>query len=121
MNMPDKNPAADMAAPMIKLEPALDWILLEPVVKRERTDGGLFLPDTARQEKQIESATVHAVGPDCKVTEPGMTAIYDTRIAKALDMGDSGIFTLVRESMIMAYVSIVDAAVEGVVDQGAEA
>jgi chaperonin GroES len=44
----------------MRLQPLQDWVLIEPSNAKDKTVGGLFIPDTAK-EKPVEG-TVLAVG-----------------------------------------------------------
>ena len=47
------------------IEPLSDHILLEPLVQKEKTDSGLFIPDSVKKESP-EQGKVIAVGPGRK-------------------------------------------------------
>ena len=51
-----------------KIKPVLDYILIEPSAKEEKTVSGIVIPDTAKEKPQ--EGTVVAVGPG-KFTESG--------------------------------------------------
>ena len=51
-----------------KIKPVLDYILIEPSEKEERTVSGIVIPDTAKEKPQ--EGVVVAVGPG-KFTESG--------------------------------------------------
>ncbi len=53
----------------MNIKPLSDHILLESIKPQEKTEGGIFLPDTAEKEKS-EQGVVIAVGPG-KKTEDG--------------------------------------------------
>ena len=50
------------------VKPVLDYILVEPYEREERTTSGIVIPDTAKEKPQ--EGTVVAVGPG-KFTESG--------------------------------------------------
>lgn len=53
----------------MNIKPLSDHILIEPIKANEKTEGGIFLPDTVDKEKS-EQGMVIAVG-DGKKTEDG--------------------------------------------------
>lgn len=55
----------------IKLTPTAGYLLVEPAEQQTKTDSGIYLPDTANQEKP-QKGTVLAVGGD-EVTDSGAT------------------------------------------------
>lgn len=75
--MAKKNEAA------ITLRPLDDRIVVEPSDAEEKTAGGIYLPDTAKQKPQ--QGTVLAVGPG-KLNDKG------ERMALAVKVGDTVLF-----------------------------
>lgn len=93
---------------MSKLQPLGDRIVVKPIEREEKTKGGIFLPDTAKEKPQ--EGIVVAVGPG-KMSDEGK------RIAMDVKVGDKVIYTkyggteikiddedliILRESDIMA-------------------
>lgn len=66
------------------LKPLADHVVVEIVVKEEKTASGIFLPDTAKKEKPCTGKVI-AVGKG-KVTENG------TRVEPEVAVGDEVIF-----------------------------
>ena len=67
----------------LKIEPLGDRVVIKPVKEEEKTKGGIFLPDTAKEKPQ--RGTVEAVGPG-KVDDKG------NRIPMELKKGDKVIY-----------------------------
>ncbi|MCL2742467.1 MAG: co-chaperone GroES [Planctomycetaceae bacterium] len=67
----------------INLNPLDDRIVVQPVEAEEKTAGGLYLPDTAKEKPQ--RGTVVAVGPG-KILDNG------TRVAVSVAVGDEVIY-----------------------------
>ena len=67
----------------MKLTPLNDRVLVKRLESEERTAGGLFIPDTAKEKPS--KGEVIAVGPG-KVADNGQ------RIAMAVKVGDSVLF-----------------------------
>ena len=67
----------------LKIEPLGDRVVIKPMKEEEKTKGGIFLPDTAKEKPQ--RGTVEAVGPG-KVDDKG------NRIPMELKKGDKVIY-----------------------------
>ena len=67
-----------------KLQPLADRLVVKPSQKEEKTKGGIYLPDTAKEKPQ--EGEVVAVGPG-KLTEEGK------RIPMDLKVGDKVIYS----------------------------
>jgi chaperonin GroES len=67
------------------IEPISDHILLEPLVQKEKTESGLFIPETAKKESP-EQGKVITVGPGRK-TKTGQF------IPMEIKKGDRVLFT----------------------------
>ena len=67
-----------------RIQPLADRVVVKPQEKEDRTRGGLYLPDTASQEKPQEG-TVMAVG-DGKLNDNGQ------RTPIAVKVGDTVLF-----------------------------
>jgi len=95
---------------MASIKPIEDRIAIERLEEEEKTSGGIYLPDTAKEEQQ--KGKVIAVGPG-KMREDG------ERTSPAVDEGDTVIFSkfggtevtidgqellLLRESDILAVI-----------------
>ena len=68
----------------IKLQPLADRLVVKPTQKEEKTKGGIYLPDTAKEKPQ--EGEVVAVGPG-RMTDEGK------RIAMDLKVGDLVIYS----------------------------
>jgi chaperonin GroES len=68
---------------MAKIEPLDDRVVVKPLEKDEKTAGGIFLPETAKEKPQ--QGKVIAVGPG-KVLENG------ERVAVSVKKGDLVLF-----------------------------
>lgn len=56
----------------MKIKPVSKNIVLKKMDPEEKTKSGLFIPDTAREEKLPEMAQVIAIGESKKITERGI-------------------------------------------------
>ncbi len=61
-----------------RIQPLADRVVVKPQDKEERTRGGIYLPDTASQEKPQEG-TVMAVG-DGKLNDDGRRSPIDVKV-----------------------------------------
>lgn len=68
----------------IKIRPLQDRIVVRPIEEEEKTAGGIYLPDTAKQKPQ--SGEVLSVGPGKYIESKG------DRIPLSLKAGDKVIF-----------------------------
>ena len=105
------------------IQPLQDWVLIEPSEAKEKTAGGLFIPDTAK-EKPVEGKVL-AVGkgrletPEKKrgskpkekegkvfkttVLKPGDQVLYEKYGTTKVDL-DGKELVLVRESDVLGLV-----------------
>ena len=67
----------------IKLQPMADRLVVKPIEREEKTKGGIYLPDTAKEKPQ--EGKVLAVGPG-RLSEDGK------RIAMDIKVGDTVIY-----------------------------
>ncbi|CEO87982.1 co-chaperone GroES [Syntrophaceticus schinkii] len=65
------------------LKPLGDHVLVKPLSKEEKTEGGIYLPDTAKEKSQ--EGEIIAVGPG-RMLENG------TRVAPEVKVGDKVIY-----------------------------
>ncbi|MDR2754399.1 MAG: co-chaperone GroES [Planctomycetaceae bacterium] len=94
----------------INLKPLDDRIVVQPVEAEEKTAGGLFLPDTAKEKPQ--RGTVIAVGPG-KLLDSGERAALSVAIGDEVIYGkysgsdieiDGQEIKILRESDVLAKV-----------------
>ena len=78
-----KTPGSNGAAPVTKLQPLGDRVVVKPAGKEEMTKSGLVLPDTAKEKPQ--RGTVIAVGQ-------GRRDDKDTRLPMDVKAGDEVLF-----------------------------
>jgi chaperonin GroES len=94
----------------INLKPLDDRIVVQPVEAEEKTAGGLFLPDTAKEKPQ--RGTVIAIGPG-KLLDSGERAALSVAIGDEVIYGkysgsdielDGQEIKILRESDVLAKV-----------------
>ena len=62
----------------MKLRPLGDRVVVEPLAGEERTDSGLFIPETAKEKPQ--QGTVIAVGPGSRKEETAERIPMDVKV-----------------------------------------
>ena len=94
----------------MKLKPLADRVIIKPSASEEKTKGGLFVPDTAKEKPVI--GEVVAVGPG-KITEDGKKITPEVKVGDKVLYGKySGTevtvegeeFLIMREADIFAVV-----------------
>ena len=75
----------------VKIQPLGDRVLVKPLEKEEKTKGGIFIPDTAKEKPQ--DGKVLAVGPG-KMSDEGKRLPMDVAV------GDIVIFAASRANSI---------------------
>lgn len=66
----------------INLLPTAGYLIVEPVVVEEKTAGGIYLPDSASNEKP-QQGTVLAVGTD-EVTDSGVKRTSPAKVGQKI-------------------------------------
>jgi len=106
----------------MRIQPLQDWVLIDPSEAKEKTAGGVFIPDTAK-EKPVEGKVL-AVGegrweiPEKKwgskpkgkeekvfkptVLKPGDQVLYEKNGTTPVDL-DGEELVLVRESDVLGW------------------
>jgi len=59
----------------MKIKPLGKRILVKPLKQEEKTEGGIYLPETASKDKPQQGKVI-AVGPDFKGVKRGDTVIF---------------------------------------------
>ena len=89
----------------MKIQPLADRVLIEPAPAEEKTAGGIYIPDTAKEKPQ--KGTVVAVGPG-KTDEPttvktGDVVLYGKYSGTEINVEGSD-YLMMRESDILAKI-----------------
>jgi chaperonin GroES len=93
-----------------KLQPLGDRLLVKVVAKEEKTAGGIFLPDTAKEKSQVGEVT--AIGPGARNDQGDLVAsevkvgdqvMYSKYVGTELKI-DSIDYLLLSEKDILAIV-----------------
>ncbi|NUQ80122.1 MAG: co-chaperone GroES [Bacteroidetes bacterium] len=92
----------------MKIKPLADRIVVKPSAAEEKTKGGLFIPDTAKEKPQ--QGEVVAVGPG-KVADSGQTLALQVKVGDRILYGkysgteiqiDGTDYLIMRESDVFA-------------------
>lgn len=89
----------------MNIKPLADRVLIEPAKAEEKTAGGIYIPDTAKEKPQ--KGTVVAAGPGTSenpiTVKVGDTVLYGKYSGTELEF-DGGNYLMMRESDILAIV-----------------
>jgi len=89
----------------MNIKPLADRVLVEPAAAEEKTAGGIYIPDTAKEKPQ--RGTVVAVGPGTKdeptTVKAGDTVLYGKYSGTELQVEGKD-YLMMRESDILAIV-----------------
>lgn len=89
----------------MKIQPLADRVLIEPAPAEEKTAGGIYIPDTAKEKPQ--KGTVVAVGPGKKdeptTVKKGDVVLYGKYSGTEINVEGSD-YLMMRESDILAIV-----------------
>ena len=92
----------------MKIKPLSDRVVVEPLEAEEKTSGGIYLPDTAKEKPQI--GKIVAVGPG-KTADTGELIKLEVKVGDKVLYGkysgtdvtiDGKNYLIVRESDILA-------------------
>ncbi|MFY0643736.1 MAG: co-chaperone GroES [Bacteroidia bacterium] len=89
----------------MNIKPLSDRVLIEPAAAEEKTAGGIYIPDTAKEKPQ--KGTVVAVGPGTKdeptTVKTGDQVLYGKYSGTELNV-DGKDYLMMRESDLLAIV-----------------
>lgn len=83
---------------MNKLIPMGNKVLVLPIKPKEQTEGGLYVPVQV-QSKATNEAEVIAIGPDCKLVQPGMVVIIGLLAGREINYSNTS-YRIVSEQDI---------------------
>jgi len=66
------------------IKPLADRVLVKPLVSNEKTAGGIYLPDTAKEKPQ--EGTIIAVGPG-KISDDGKKIAMEVKVGDRILYG----------------------------------
>jgi chaperonin GroES len=89
----------------MNIKPLSDRVMVEPAAAEEKTAGGIYIPDTAKEKPQ--KGTVIAVGPgkkdDPTTVKTGDTVLYGKYSGTELQVEGKD-YLIMRESDILAII-----------------
>ncbi len=85
----------------MNIKPLADRVLVKVTQAEKKTSGGLYIPDTANQEK-TQVAVVIAIGDDTEAikVKPGDTVMYDKYAGTALKVEGADHLILAAKEII---------------------
>jgi chaperonin GroES len=93
---------------LMKVKPLSDRVVIQPLEADEKTSGGIYLPDTAKEKPQM--GKVVATGPG-KISDTGQLVKIEVKVGDTVLYGkysgtditlDNKEYPIVRESDILA-------------------
>jgi chaperonin GroES len=85
----------------MKLKPLKDRVVVSYSEEPEKTSGGLYVPDTAKEKPQ--EGKVEAVGPEVKELKVGNVVLFDRYSGSKVKVGDKE-HLVIKEEDILAVV-----------------
>jgi chaperonin GroES len=76
---------------VMNMKPLADRILIAPVKLPEKTEGGILLPESARNDSAHLEGEVLAVGPKVKDVKPGDHVLYSAEAG--IEVGENRLVT----------------------------
>ena len=84
------------------LRPLEDHVVVEPVVQEEKTESGIYLPDTAHKDKP-QTGKVVAVGTG-RLLDNGTRIASEVKVGETVVELDGKDYIILRDSDILAVV-----------------
>jgi chaperonin GroES len=85
----------------MKFKPLKDRVFVRYTEEGEKTAGGLYIPDTAKEKPQ--KGTVEAVGSEVKEIKVGNTILFDKYSGSKVNI-DNNEYLIVKEEDILGIV-----------------
>ncbi len=85
----------------MKFKPLKDRVFVSYAAEEERTKGGLYVPDTAKEKPQ--KGKVEAVGSEVKEVKVGDSILFDKYSGSKVRMDDSE-YLIIKEEDILGIV-----------------
>lgn len=85
----------------MKFKPLKDRVFLKYSEESEKTSGGLYIPDAAKEKPQ--RGTVEAVGPEVKEVKVGNTVLFDKYSGSKINI-DNVEYLIIKEEDILGIV-----------------
>ena len=93
---------------IVSLNPIFDSLVIEPVVAKQKTESGIYIPESS--QKQPNVAKVVKVGPDCKSKIKEGDFIVSPKIFKMTTVVEVNgqLLSVIKEENIIAIVNVED-------------
>jgi len=85
----------------MKFKPLKDRVFVKYTEEGEKTAGGLYIPDTAKEKPQ--KGTVEAVGSEVKEIKVGNTVLFDKYSGSKVSI-DNNEYLIVKEEDVLGIV-----------------
>lgn len=85
----------------MKLKPLKDRVVVSYSEEPDKTSGGLYVPDTAKEKPQ--QGKIEAVGAEVKELKAGNTVLFDKYTGSKVKVGDKEML-IIKEEDILAIV-----------------
>jgi len=82
----------------MQFEPLKDRVFVSYTEQMDRTPGGLYIPDNAKEKPQ--SGKVEAVGPEVKSLKSGDKILFDRYSGSKINIGNSE-YLIVKEEDVL--------------------
>lgn len=82
----------------MKFEPLKDRVFVSYTEQMDRTPGGLYIPDNAKEKPQ--SGKVEAIGPEVKTLQVGDKILFDRYSGSKISI-DSAEYLIVKEEDVL--------------------
>lgn len=86
----------------MNIQPLFDKVLIKPQKAEEKTASGIYIPDTAKQDKP-QIGEVVAVGKDVKIIKVGQNVVF-TKYGPTEITLESEDYLIVKEEDILATI-----------------
>lgn len=84
----------------MNIQPLFDKVLIKPQKAEEKTASGIYIPDTAKQDKP-QIGEVISVGKDVKVVQVGQTVVFAKYGLTEINL-ESEDYLIIKEEDILA-------------------
>ncbi len=87
----------------MNIKPLGERIIVKPLKQEEKTEGGIFLPETASKEKP-QQGNVIAVGPDFKGVKKGDKVLFAKYAGTEIEIKDKEYLVLGEDDVLAIIV-----------------
>jgi len=87
----------------MNIKPLGERIIVKPLKQKEKTEGGIFLPETASKEKP-QQGNVIAVGPDFKGVKKGDKVLFAKYAGTEIEIKDEEYLVLGEDDVLAIIV-----------------